>query len=54
MRLCEIWPGRAVGLVFAQHLASLGRPPTVDDYVEFGFEQQLEQFYANNQRVVRD
>lgn len=53
MEDCEIWPGRALQAVFAQHLARLGRPPTIDELLNFGFEDQLRYFFEENASVVR-
>lgn len=53
MTNCEVWPTRSLQNVFSRHLASLGRPPTMEDYENFGFEDLLRQFYAENASVVR-
>lgn len=54
MEDCEIWPGRALQAVFAQHLARLGRPPTMDELLNFGFEDELRHFFEANSSIVRD
>jgi len=50
---CVIWPPRCVGAVFASHVSKLDRPVTLQDYIDFGFEEALKDYYNQNREIVR-
>lgn len=53
MANCELLPSRSLQAVFAQHLSRLNHAPTMDDFLNFGFEDHLKQFFADNSGIVR-
>lgn len=53
MQHCVIWPARCLGIVFSQYIASLQRPVEVNDYLQFGAEDKIKEYYDQNHKIVR-
>jgi len=53
MMHCVIWPTRCAAAVFTAHVSKLGRPLTLQDYVDFGFEDAISEYYGKNTEIVR-
>jgi hypothetical protein len=52
MKHCVLWPARCVEAVFRRHINGLKRPLAPEDFLDFGFEQALGEYYAQNSAIV--
>lgn len=53
MKHCVIWPARCIATVFQEYATNVGRPLEPNDFLDFGIEESVKDYYLENMEIVR-